>query len=350
MAIPLVYSSKYGDYDLGEGHPFNGARFRAFIELLEASGAASSFELVEPEPASRQVLERVHAPSYLDRIAALERVGGMLTLDTPVLPGMVDAARLMVGGALAAARRVMDGAPVACAFGGFHHAARDDGGGFCLFNDVAVAARTLLDGPDVERVMIIDTDAHHGNGTQDIFYDDRQVLFVSLHQDPRTLYPGRGFLSELGAGAGLGYTVNIPLPPYSGLPRYRRAFDEVVTPLARSFRPDVVIRNGGSDPYVGDELTELALDMPGLEAVGAMVRELSDATCGRLVDLTISGYGDHVPLSWAALIRGVTGVDIPVDYPEERVELPGDQEGEDPVFARVLERLCGHLAGHWDRF
>jgi acetoin utilization protein AcuC len=197
-------------------------------------------------------------------------------------------------------------------FGGFHHAGSSSGEGFCVFNDVAIAARSLIQRHGMRRVLIIDTDAHQGNGTMDIFWEEPKVLFMSIHQDPRTIYPGRGFVGDIGEGAGRGYTINIPMPRFSGGRHWVKALEEIFVPICVEFKPDAIIRNGGSDPFYGDELTELGVDLDGLASIGATVRGASNAGPRKLLDLTVSGYGDFVQYGWLALFSGVTG--IGVDY------------------------------------
>ena len=191
----------------------------------------------------------------------------------------------------------------AMGFGGLHHAGRGFGEGFCIFNDVAVAAAALLrDG--MERIAVLDTDAHQGNGTMDIFYEDPRVLFVSIHQDPRTLYPGVGFITELGRGAGEGRTVNLPMPMLADGSLYDLAMREIVYPLLDEFRPQAIIRNGGSDPLYTDTLTNLGLDV---EQLSGLIRDIARyARRGGipLVDLFLSGYGPYVSEGWLAIVRG----------------------------------------------
>jgi acetoin utilization protein AcuC len=201
----------------------------------------------------------------------------------------------------------------AVTFGGFHHAGVASGEGFCVFNDVAITARMLLEQYPVKRILVMDTDAHQGNGTMDIFYDDPNVLFLSVHQDPHTLYPGRGFVHETGTGAGEGYTVNIPMPMYSGNDQYRYVLSEILIPLAEEFKPDVIIQNGGADPHYADHLTQLGVNLDGLSAITRIVRETADRTSKKLVSMIVSGYGDLVPYGWLALISGVSGYDIDFD-------------------------------------
>lgn len=310
-SIPIFYSSELTRFNFGSGHPFTGDRFGAFIELLDRTELSEFCEFIAPLPATDEQLELVHAKEYLALVESLKKTGGMLTMDTPVTKDAIAVQKLIAGAGIQAAKLLMaDNYKTAHTFGGFHHAGRDYGEGFCLYNDVAIATEILIKEHGLKRILIIDTDAHQGNGTMDIFYEDPKVLFVSIHQDPRTLYPGKGFTWEIGRAEGRGYTVNIPMPPFAGNRQYEHVFDSLLNPLAMEFKPEIVIRNGGSDPYIGDELTVLGLDLDGLNLLGRKVREIVDNTSGNLLDMMVSGYGDTVIYGWLALFCGVENLDF----------------------------------------
>jgi len=311
--IPLYYSGELHQFDFGPGHPFTGTRFREFVELLRTAGLLGLCELIEPIPATDEDLKLVHTEHYLALVKKAQGIGGWLSMDTPAYGGAVNAQRLIAGSGLQAAKLLLDGdARIAHTFGGFHHAGPDYGEGFCIYNDVAVAARVLTERHGLERVMVLDSDAHQGNGTMDIFYRDPKVLFVSIHQDPSTIYPGKGFVWETGEDEGAGFTVNIPMPPFSGNAQYEAAFEEIIEPLAREFNPQMLIRNGGSDPFYGDELTMLGLDLDGLAMVSRRTRELALGTAGKLIDMTCSGYGEWVKFGWLAQFCGCEALET--DY------------------------------------
>ncbi len=322
------------------------------MDLLKAAGLGDRLDVRGLRHATHDELLLAHDESYLDYVEHLADVGGNLTLDTPVNRDVMDIQSLIAGSGLDAAKLLVEGeVSIAHTFGGFHHAGRNYGEGFCLYNDVAIVAKALHQNHGVEKVLIIDTDAHQGNGTMDIFWESQQVLFISIHQDPRTLYPGRGFAHEVGAGVGRGYTVNVPMPPYAGFGHYERAMDEIVVPVSRAFEPDIVIRNGGSDPYVGDELTLLSLDYDGLAMLGREVREISDQTCGKLLDMMVSGYGPSVIYGWLALFCGVEKLDI--DY---KAHSPPEYKGSrgfpenvlDEMLDETIEDVKKYLEPHWD--
>jgi len=232
---------------------------------------------------------------------------------------MEKAARLIVGATLTAAKTVWKGgiAPAVSVGGGLHHAKRSYGAGFCIYNDVAVCIRSLTEQHGIERILLIDTDAHAGDGTCQIFYQDPRVLFIDIHQDPRTLYPGTGFAHEIGEGKGLGFTVNLPLPPGASDDAYECALDEVFAPLAEEFGPQIIIRNGGSDPHFADELTDLGLTLKGLRMIGAKVGAVAEKVCsGKVVDLIGSGYNQAVlPYGWLALVSGLAKLDLELVEP-----------------------------------
>lgn len=347
----IYYSPAMGRVDFGPGHPFRGSRFADFIRLLKELGVDREIDIVEPRPAVEGDIELVHSAMYIAHVKEVEGYEGALSIDTPVPRGMVEAVKLVVGAALEAGGALAKGErTLAMTFGGFHHAGRDSGEGFCVFNDVAIAAQAFLNKHGMKRVMVIDTDAHQGNGTMDLFWRDPKVLFVSIHQDPRTIYPGRGFAGEIGEGEGRGYTVNIPMPRFSGNAQWAHALNEIFVPLCKEFRPEVIIRNGGSDPFYGDDLTELGLDLDGLAEVGRIVRSASDEGPRKLLDLMVSGYGPYATYGWLALFSGVTG--FPVDYERFASQIPPrparkSEAALDQQTREVVASVKGHLSEYW---
>ncbi len=247
------------DHLPGGGHPERPARLEAVLAGIRAAGVSEALIPVAPRPATRLELERVHNASYLDAVERFcARGGGWLDQDTAASSGTWQAAVLAAGAGPDAVERLdrgeADAAFVAVRPPG-HHALGGRAMGFCLINNVAVTA-ALLTARD-ERVLIIDWDAHHGNGTQAIFYQDPRVLYVSMHQYP--FYPGSGDLEETGAGEGTGYTINFPFPPGATGDVYRAALDQVVIPAAESFAPTWVIASAGFDAHRDDPLTDLGL-------------------------------------------------------------------------------------------
>lgn len=309
MTVLVSTSERFGDHDNGRGHPERPARLQAVLHGIEASGVDGALVTVEPRPATRDELELLHPAVYLD---ALERFcaagGGHLDPDTAAVPESWAAAVLAAGAGPDAVDRLdrgeADAAFLALRPPG-HHATPTRAMGFCLLNNVAVTAAVLA--ARGERVAVLDWDAHHGNGTQDAFYADPNVLFVSLHQYP--LYPGTGGLREQGTGAGLGTTVNFPLPAGATGDVYRRAVDEVVVPLAERWKPTWVLVSAGFDGHRDDPITELGLAAGDYADLTREVTQLVPA--GRRLVFLEGGYDLWaVVRSTAACLGALAGESI----------------------------------------
>jgi acetoin utilization protein AcuC len=232
---------------------------------------------------------------------------------------MYEAAALQVGGTVQACEAVATGErPRAYNLGGgFHHAMPARASGFCIFNDVAVGIARVLKSGLSKRVLYIDIDAHHGDGVQEVFHDDPRVLTVSLHEDGRFLFPGTGFPADVGKGKGEGYSVNIPLPPYTTDASYIHAFEEIVPPLARAYRPDLIFTQTGADAYYSDPLAHLKLTTRTYERVAGIVDGLSTEICGgRWVAATGGGY-DMAACArvWTLIAAGIAGARLPDEIP-----------------------------------
>ena len=284
----LVTHGRYLDHDTGHGHPERPARLEAVLAGVRAAGVDGALTAVEPRAATRAELERVHPARYLD---ALERFcqsgGGHLDADTAAGPTSWEAAVLAAGAGLEAIER-LDAGEADAAFCAVrppgHHATPSRAMGFCLVNNVAVAAAALA--ADGHRVLIVDYDAHHGNGTQDAFYADERVAYVSMHEYP--LYPGTGRLDDTGEGVADGLTVNFPFPAGATGDAYRAAIDEVVAPLAQSFRPTWLLVSAGFDAHRADPLTGLGLSAGDYADLTAALCEL--APPGRRLVFLEGGY------------------------------------------------------------
>ena len=348
--IAIVYHDEIAGYDFGPGHPFRGDRFRRFMDLIEDRGLLSDprVELVEPDAATDDDLRLVHSDEYIEEVVSRSGLFLPISGDTPLSPSIVKSARLIVGTSLRAGELVASGAVEVAegVGGGLHHAGRGYGGGFCVFNDVAACARSMLERHGMERVLVFDTDVHAGNGTMDIFYDEPRVLFVSVHQDPKTIYPRTGFIEQTGSGPGEGYTVNVPLPPGAGDDCMQAVLERVFKPLAKEFRPQAIVRNGGSDPHFLDGLGSLNLTLGGLRTIGEAVAEAAaNSKCG-VVDLCCSGYNPAtVAEGWLAIISGVTGIDMAL---KERAPPPRASRKLLAETVRVIDELKGVLREHWD--
>ena len=312
--LAFIYHERYGGR--GTAHHRLAAswtRYRATRDLVHSLPLPVDF--YRQAMATDHDLRRAHSQSYIDWVRQMDLRGeGFLDRrDTPAYRGVFRRAAVGVGGTLLGVRLIADGV-TSLAFnpgGGLHHARRDATSGFCVFNDLAVAVRWLMAERGVRRPVIIDIDGHHGDGTQEIFYDE-PVLTVSLHQYDGRFYPGTGALEERGHGAGAGYTLNLPLPRRSGPEPYLRAVDEVVLPVVRRYDPDFVLLQFGVDAHWQDRLVNLRLTAQDFGALMARFVRLAEESSaqGRLM---IAGGGGYTPEAvvrcWAVALA--TAVDRP---------------------------------------
>jgi acetoin utilization deacetylase AcuC-like enzyme len=278
-------------HDPGAQHPERPERLSAILELLERRPIAGA-EQCQPEPVERAALELVHEPLYVASIMRQAGKSAVLDADTSVSPGSIDAARLAAGAAVDAMHSVCSGrsrTALAVVRPPGHHAEADRAMGFCLFNNIAVAAVVALQERALERVLIVDWDVHHGNGTAHSFESDDQVLVFNTHQWP--LYPGTGAVSQVGKGRGQGFTVNVPLPPACTDTDYLAVFDRLLAPVARQYRPQLILVSAGFDAHKDDPLGNMRISTEGFGLLCGRVRALADELCeGRLVLVSEGGY------------------------------------------------------------
>ena len=292
MKVGFVYSPIYLKHDTGE-HPENARRLVAIMAHLEKSGLKSQLVPIEPRAATIQELSLVHGKQHIARIKDVaQKGGGWLDGDTVMSADSFEAALYAVGGAIRATEAVMDG-EVASAFALLrppgHHATPEQASGFCLFNNIAIAARYALSSYKLGRILIIDFDVHHGNGTQAAFYDDPGVLYISTHQYPH--YPGTGSVDETGSGQGEGTTINIPLPAGCGDGEYLKVFREIIIPAAGRFKPRLILVSAGYDAHWADELAMMRLTITGFARMAKIIKGLAGKLCrGRLVFSLEGGY------------------------------------------------------------
>ncbi|MBM2831166.1 MAG: Hist deacetyl protein [Dehalococcoidia bacterium] len=318
MRTGLVYHPIYLEHDTGS-HPENASRLRAVAQMLNETGLEKQLTAIEPRPATIEELSLVHTQELISDVQrAAQEGGGWLDPDTVVSPASYQVALYAAGGVLQALLAVMNG-QVNNAFALVrppgHHATPERAMGFCLFNNVAIAARYAQTKLAVERILIVDFDVHHGNGTQDTFYGDPRVLYFSTHQYP--FYPGSGSIIETGEKEGKGYTVNVPLPAGCGDKEYRQVLNEVLIPVARRFQPHLILASAGYDAHWTDSIAMMTLTVGGYAQIATTLRKLADEHCqGRLLLALEGGYNTA---ALAASVRATFDV------------LLGNPESPDPM-------------------
>jgi len=313
--LHVAWDERLTGYDFGPGHPLAPVRVELTIALAEQFGvlAEPGVTVAAPAAASTAELELVHDPRYITavRTGVADAAFGLGTPDNPVFSGMHEASALVAGATLAAAAAVWEsraqhGVSVA---GGLHHAMRGMASGFCVYNDPAIAIRWLL-GQGAERVAYVDVDVHHGDGVEAAFWDDPRVLTISLHEHPMTLFPGTGVPEDNGGPAAEGMAVNVALPAGTGDAGWLRAFDAVVPPLLRAFRPQVLVTQHGCDSHRLDPLAHLELSIDAQRTAQARLHHLAHETAGGHWVLTGGGGYElvHVvPRTWTHLLAEAAG-------------------------------------------
>jgi acetoin utilization protein AcuC len=313
--LHVAWDERLTGYDFGPGHPLAPVRVELTVALAEAFGvlAEPGVTVAAPAAASQAELELVHDPRYITavRTGVADFAFGLGTPDNPVFPGMHEASALVAGATRAAAAAVWEsraqhGVSVA---GGLHHAMRGMASGFCVYNDPAIAIRWLL-GQGAERIAYVDVDVHHGDGVEAAFWDDPRVLTISLHEHPMTLFPGTGLPGDSGGPSAEGMAVNMALPAGTGDAGWLRAFDAVVPPLLRAFRPQVLVTQHGCDSHRLDPLAHLELSIDGQRTAQARLHHLAHETAGGHWVLTGGGGYElvHVvPRTWTHLLAEAAG-------------------------------------------
>jgi acetoin utilization protein AcuC len=381
----LVWDERLASYSFGPQHPLNPRRLELTVSLSKACGLlGDDVPVLAPRPATDEELARVHAPEFIEIVKQLSVPGadpraglryGLGTDDDPIVPGMHDAASLIAGATLVAAEAVMSG-QVKRAFsvaGGLHHARRAEAAGFCIYSDLAVGIEWMKRAHGA-RVMYIDYDAHHGDGVQQIFYEDPDVLTVSFHESGTYLFPGTGYIDELGAGDGYGYSVNVPLDAHTEDESFQHCFGELVPALAEAFRPDVIVLQNGCDSHVLDPLTHLRCTTRLYEQLVRAVCQIADQLCGgRVVATGGGGYAiyhvvprawtlvwatlrdieatDEIPAAWLRDVRSENGSDVPAtlrDAPDVFPPAPrraSITETNDKTMRAVRQRVLPLLTG-----
>ncbi len=343
MKRAIVYHEDYNKYDLGTDHPLIGDKPKNTMKFLKEKSILSDFQIFTPKKATEADLLKVHDSTYVEHIKKLSQTGGWLSEDTPAPKGIFEVASLAAGGSMAAGEKLFEGFEVTVnPLGGFHHASKGHSSGFCFFNDIAITIEYLRQKHKLKRLMIIDLDVHHGNGTQDIYIDDKTVLNLSFHQDGRTLYPGTGSVQTVGREDAAGYTVNLPFPPGSGGVSYLHAFEEIVPPIARQFKPDIILYQSGVDTHHADPLADLNLTYQTYYHLAKQVAELSQETCKKLLVLLGGGYNSTACIkSYYNIFCGLLGKQ---DYLEEEDIPDADPDG----VKNIVSQLKYSLREYWN--
>jgi acetoin utilization deacetylase AcuC-like enzyme len=293
MSAGYVYNPIYLKHDTGQ-HVEVAARLEAIISHLEQTGLTKQLTLIEHRPATIDEIALVHQRDYIKEIEeTARRGGGWLDPDTVMSAGSYEAALYAAGGLIRAVEAVMGG-EVGSAFALVrppgHHATSHYAKGFCLFNNIAIAASYALDKYKLERILIIDFDVHHGNGTQDTFYDNPRLMYISTHQYP--FYPGSGDINETGGGAAKGTNINIPLPAGCGDAEYLKVFEQIIVPAGRRFNPRLMLVSAGYDAHRADPLAMMEVSVGGFGRMAGIIKGLADELCGGRLALTLEGGYD----------------------------------------------------------
>ena len=328
--VGFVWNDIILGYDYANRNRGHSIRFQKTIDELRASGflQTPTVEIMKPEKLSLDLLKRIHSERYINFVKNISDTGeGDIDIDTPGFKGIFDLS-LSTSGALVSATRAIHRKEIIhsfCLTGGFHHASYDRGGGFCVFNDIAAAVYDLQD-KGYERILVADFDVHHGNGTQKYFYDDPSVMHISFHEDPEWMYPHDGYISDIGAGSGKGFNINMPFPMDAGDSVYRFAFDEIVPPLLDYFQPEFIIFMPGSDAHYLDPLAHIMLTTETIHYVTERIHEAAHEICeGRLAVPSGGGYNQ---LSYCRSICAVMSVltGHPFQLPDETPPFEDDDE------------------------
>jgi acetoin utilization deacetylase AcuC-like enzyme len=337
MTTVYVTHPRYPEHDLPH-HPEHAGRIRAVWRRLEESGLIARLSSLQAEPVTTEQMLAVHTPDYLAQLEKIPTFGRTVRLDadTYACPTSYEIARLSAGAAVMAVESVLE----AEAHNGFvavrppgHHAEPERGMGFCLLSNIAIAARHAQKQHGIERILIVDYDVHHGNGTEAAFYDDHSVLFISTHQYP--LYPGTGAVKDLGVGKGEGFTINLPLPAGTSDAGYAAVFERIVAPAAERFQPQLILVSAGYDAHWLDPLAGMRLTLTGYAHLGLELMRLAEQfSGGKIVFVMEGGYNlDALSDGMCNIARILLGEQI-----EDSLGPPDDNR-DDPNINTLIEQI-----------
>ncbi len=342
-SLAIIRDDRYLEHNPGEGHPESPNRLKVIHGLIDAE--FRDLPLLPPRLATEDEIALVHDPRYVRRVASTAGVPfTRLDLDTGLSARSYEIARLAAGGLLVAVDALLAPGPgtlsPASVFAFVrppgHHAERDRGMGFCLFNNVAIAAEYAIRKRGAQRVLIVDWDLHHGNGTQRSFYDRQDILYFSSHQYPH--YPGTGSFEQTGSGKGEGFTVNAPFPSGFGDDEYIAVYERILKPVALEYRPDLVLVSAGFDIYVKDPLGGMRITETGFGALAAIVRDIAEQTCGGKILFTLEGGYNPEGLREGvrAVLKAMTTGPLTV------APIPSAHKAD-----RVIQTIISHHKKYW---
>jgi acetoin utilization deacetylase AcuC-like enzyme len=342
-SLAIIKDDRYTEHNPGDGHPESPNRLRVIHELIDRE--FSGLPIIPPRLATQSELSLVHEPSYIQTVANTEgRAHSQLDPDTGLSARSYEIARLAVGGLLNGVDSLLKtpnsefktpNSIFAFVRPPGHHAETDRGMGFCIFNNIAIAAAYAREQYGLKRILIVDWDLHHGNGTQHAFYEDPGVLFFSSHQYP--YYPGSGGFSEVGVGIGAGFTVNAPFPTGFGDAEYLSVYTKILEPIAIEYMPELVLISAGFDPFVKDPLGGMRVTGEGFGALAGLVQDIAQRTCDGKVLITLEGG-----YSPDGLREGVRSVLKALTTPRKQLHASSP-----PAAERVIQSIISHQKKYW---
>jgi len=373
----VIYNNKYNLYNLGPGHPFDPVRVEMVLDLFKELGI--SIDITTPGPATVEDISEIHDSEYVKAIEAISagkysddpEKYGLGTADNPIVKGMAEGARYQCGGTLSGAKLILRDKTkkVLQLGGGFHHAHKNFASGFCIYNDLALAINEFTKAG--LHVAYIDIDVHHGDGVQEIFYSDDKVMTISLHESGEYLFPGTGWMHELGKGTGRSLKVNVPLEPFTEGESYLEVIDGIVEPALKWFKPDIMILQAGADAHFSDPLADLNLTTYDFEKIFRKMINLANNNCNGKMLITLGGgYSiNATPRIWTLLYSTLINKEIHGKLPQNWIlkwekklnkKLPGFLHDVLPAFDKIprkneienhnrdtVRRLNDLVSPHW---